>query len=143
MVLLCATGKVHPEYRHAFDNLLNSDLHWPSILETSLRKQVLVNVSDCLQSRDAVPAVFKRTAVFHDLEITAATAKLKKAFEDVFPMIIRSNRVVLLRGIANAYTVHRTKAVRKPGDLDLLIDQPFSVPLAVAFPIISTFPRTW
>lgn len=124
VVLLSATGGVHPKYGETFNTALAKPLDWSSIINTSLRNRVLVRVFNCLQQRASIPVTFGRMAALYELKLTADTARLKTAFEKALPSIVKHNRIILLRGIANAYTIHKTRPVRELGDIDLLIDRP-------------------
>jgi hypothetical protein len=106
------------------DPLVERVTDWDLLVRVAIRNRVEIPLANALLGREAVPLDVRRRLLARRTFIEHEVALVKRRVEGMLPTILRFNRVMLLRGIAFAYTIYATSLMRRIGDCDLLIDTP-------------------
>jgi hypothetical protein len=114
-----------PAAPRALAQLATSGPDWWGLLATMQYNRCLMYIEQQLLDSPVVPAEIKAAVMLQAETVRADDRRLRRRFEAMLPVILRHGPVVLLRGVANAYTMYREVARRPIGsDVDLLIDKP-------------------
>ena len=98
---------------------------WQRVVLTAKQNRVLIPLSERLLDIPEVPAKIRAALVVHERAVHDSVRAVQTAFERALPVILRRNKILLMRGMALAYTLDRERPSRLVGvDVDLLIDRP-------------------
>jgi hypothetical protein len=112
------------------DDVVSARTDWNYLITMALRNRVIVPLSMQLGESSTVPREVRRRLVAHRQSVGRAVAHAKASFEQVVPAIVELTDVILLRGIAYAYTLYRDHPARRIGDIDLLVNRPTTYSLS-------------
>jgi hypothetical protein len=108
------------------ENLVRTEgFDWARLLTNARDNRVLVRLADSLMNHPSIPHNLKAALAFYENKVRESVERDRVAFERALPAIVRLNQVILLRGMAHAYTLDRDRPTRLIGtDVDLVIDRP-------------------
>jgi len=132
MALAC-TGVIDDAARMRVAELLAGQVDWTFLFVTAVTNRVIVDCLEALSESHELPSSILAALNIYRDSINEDVERVRAAFEAALPTITAHNQVILLRGICNAYTLHRDRPMRRIGDVDLLIDLPITLSLSGIF----------
>jgi hypothetical protein len=118
----CASFSERPD-RVALNELATT-VNWQIVRATAIRNGVLGWVAAQASALAVTPRTVRLQLLADLSTIRARVERTVDIFEQALPLILRHHDIIILRGMAYAYTRRGERPLRDIGDIDVLIEQP-------------------